>query len=169
MNRAAAAIGSLVWLLLAPGVVAGLIPWWLTDGDTDGSSGAWLPLRALGAVLILAGAAALLHAFARFVLDGLGTPAPVAAPQELVVTGLYRHVRNPMYLAVLALVVGEAMLLVRPVLLGYAVVVALITIGFVKGYEEPTLHHRFGAAYDAYRAAVPAWWPRRRAWTPDPR
>lgn len=166
MKRVGAAVGSLLWLVFAPGGVAGLVPWWLTDWEADGFGPAWIPVRVVGGLLVVAGAAALLHAFARFAIDGLGTPAPVAPTQELVVTGVYRYVRNPMYVAVLALIVGQAMLLVSAVLLGYAAVVALVSVGFVKGYEEPALRRRFGDAYDTYRAAVPAWWPRRRAWRP---
>jgi protein-S-isoprenylcysteine O-methyltransferase Ste14 len=104
------------------------------------------------------------HSFARFAIDGLGTPAPAAPTRHLVVTGLHRYVRNPMYLAVVAVIVGQAMLLVRAVLLGYAAVIAVVSVAFVLAYEEPTLRRQFGADYDAYRAAVPAWWPRRRAW-----
>jgi protein-S-isoprenylcysteine O-methyltransferase Ste14 len=109
----------------------------------------------------------LLHAFARFVAEGAGTPAPVAPTERLVVGGLYRHVRNPMYVAVLTIIVGEALLLARPVLLVYAGVVAAAFAAFVAGYEEPVLAARYGAEYEAYRRAVPAWWPRRRAWRPE--
>jgi protein-S-isoprenylcysteine O-methyltransferase Ste14 len=98
------------------------------------------------------------------VLEGLGTPAPVASPERLVVGGLYRYVRNPMYLAVLLTIVGEALVLLQPVLLVYAAVVGVAMASFVYGYEEPTLSARFGAEYDAYRRAVPAWWPRLRPW-----
>ena len=104
-------------------------------------------------------------AFARFVRDGLGTPAPVAPTERLVVTGAYRHVRNPMYLAVLAAIVGQGLLLGQPRLLGYAGVVALAVVSFVRLYEEPTLERQFGAEYEAYRRAVPGWWPRLRPWT----
>jgi hypothetical protein len=77
-----------------------------------------------------------------------------------VVRGLYRYVRNPMYLAVLAVIVGQALLLGRPVLLSYAAIVAAAFVAFVYGYEQPTLARRYGAEYEAYRRAVPAWWPR---------
>ena len=119
-------------------------------------------LAVLGVVLIAAGAAFVLHAFARFVLEGIGTPAPVAAPERLVVGGVYRHVRNPMYVAVLATILGQALLLGRPVLLAYAAVLWVVFASFVRLYEEPTLRERFGADYDAYRRAVPAWLPRFR-------
>ena len=93
----------------------------------------------------------------------------MAPPERLVIGGLYRYVRNPMYVAVLLTIVGQAMLLLQPVLLVYAAVVGAAMASFVYGYEEPTLSARFGAEYDAYRRAVPAWWPRLRPWQPDPR
>ncbi|HKH76834.1 MAG TPA: isoprenylcysteine carboxylmethyltransferase family protein, partial [Rubrobacteraceae bacterium] len=82
------------------------------------------------------------------------------------VGGLYRHVRNPMYVAGLAIIVGQALALGQPILLAYAVAVWLIVASFVHWYEEPTLSRRFGAQYEAYRRAVPAWWPRLRPWRP---
>jgi protein-S-isoprenylcysteine O-methyltransferase Ste14 len=102
----------------------------------------------------------------RFVVEGHGTPAPVAAPERLVVGGAYRHVRNPMYVAVLAAIVGQALLLGRLGLLVYAGVTWLVVAAFVRFYEEPALARRFGADYAAYRRAVPAWWPRPRPWEP---
>jgi protein-S-isoprenylcysteine O-methyltransferase Ste14 len=164
MQKVRAALGSVVFFALAPGVVAGLVPWWLTGWKAAARPGWWLPLRAAGAVLLLAGAAVLVHAFAR--VEGLGTPAPVAPTRELVVGGLYRHVRNPMYLAILAAIVGQALLLGRPVLLAYAAAVAAAFVAFVHWYEEPTLARQFGERYQAYRRAVPGWWPRRRPWRP---
>ena len=109
----------------------------------------------------------LVQAFVRFVVEGFGTPAPVVAPERLVVGGVYRYVRNPMYVAVLAAIVGQALLLGRLGLLLYACTVWLVVAAFVRFYEEPTLARRFGADYEAYRRAVPAWWPRLRAWEPD--
>ena len=120
-----------------------------------------LAAQVAGAALLAAGAAALLHAFARFALQGLGTPAPVAPTERLVVTGLYRYVRNPMYLAVAGTILGQWLLLGRPVLLAYAVVFGAIVYAFVRGYEEPTLARRYGEEYERYRAEVPGWWPRR--------
>jgi protein-S-isoprenylcysteine O-methyltransferase Ste14 len=157
VTRLRAALGSLVFLLVAPGVAAGLVPWLLTDWSADDW---WPPVRVLGGLLAAAGLAVLLHAFARFVIDGLGTPAPVAAPERLVVGGAYRYVRNPMYVAVIALIAGQGLLLGRPVLLLYAAGLWLLFAGFVHGYEEPRLAREFGAEYEAYRRAVPAWWPR---------
>ena len=129
----------------------------------------WLPLRVVGALLLVAGVLVLLQAFARFVTEGIGTPAPVAPTERLVVGGLYRYVRNPMYLAVAATIVGQALLLGRWVLLAYAAAFVVAVASFVHWYEEPTLRRRFGAEYDAYRRAVPGWWPRRRPWRPGVR
>jgi protein-S-isoprenylcysteine O-methyltransferase Ste14 len=166
MRKAVAAGGSAVFFVLAPGVVAGLVPWWLTGWRTRALPAWWLPLRLAGVVLLAAGVVVLVQAFARFVVEGLGTPAPVAPTAELVVGGLYRYVRNPMYLAVLATILGQALLLGQLVLLPYAAVVAAAFGAFVHWYEEPTLARQFGARYQAYRQAVPGWWPRRRPWRP---
>src|SRR5918993_2939440 len=166
MRRSTAAIGSAVFFVLAPGVVGGLIPWLLTRWQAGEPLPYWMPLRVLGGILLIAGLIALLSAFVRFVVEGLGTPAPVAAPERLVVGGVYRYVRNPMYVAVLAAIVGQALLLGRLGLLLYAVAAWLVAAAFVRWYEEPTLTRRFGADYEAYRRAVPAWWPRLRPWEP---
>lgn len=161
MPRLRAALGSLVFLVLMPGVVGGLLPWALTG---------WQPrspppgLQVAGWVLVGGGGAVLLHAVGRFVLEGIGTPAPVAPTQRLVVGGLYRYVRNPMYLAVAATIVGQALILGRPGLLAYAALFGASVAAFVRAYEEPTLAERYGEQYERYRSAVPAWWPRRRPW-----
>jgi len=160
MTKLRAAAGSFVFLVLAPGTMAVLIPYWLTGWETGDP---WLPAQIAGGMLIAAGAGFLLHAFARFVIEGLGTPAPVAPTEHLVVSGVYRHVRNPMYLAVTATILGQWLLLGRPVLLAYALVFIATTYAFVRGYEEPTLRETYGEEYERYREAVPGWWPRRRS------
>ena len=160
-----AAVGSALFLIVAPGVAAGLVPWLLTGWDA--AADVPLALVVAGVVLVAAGIAVLLHAFARFVVEGIGTPAPVAPPEQLVVGGLYRYVRNPMYLAVAATIVGQALILGRPALLLYALAFGAAVWAFVHVYEEPTLARRFGAEYEAYRHAVPGWWPRRRPWSPS--
>jgi protein-S-isoprenylcysteine O-methyltransferase Ste14 len=162
MRRPAATIGSLVFFLLAPGVIAGLVPWLLTGFQSRPSPAYGIPLRVVGTVLVVAGGAVLVQAFARFVLEGSGTPAPLAPTERLVVGGFYRYVRNPMYLAVLAVVVGLALALWQPGLLLYAAIVALSFAVFVRAYEEPTLTRKFGAEYEAYCLAVPRWVPRLR-------
>jgi protein-S-isoprenylcysteine O-methyltransferase Ste14 len=160
-SRVRSALGSGLFFAVAPGVVAGLVPWWLTGWEAGTP---WPPLQVLGALLLVGGALVLVDAFVRFVVEGLGTPAPVAPTQRLVVGGLYRHVRNPMYLAVGATIVGQALLLGRPILLLYAAAFAVVVLAFVRGYEEPTLARQFGAEYEDYRRAVPGWWPLLRPW-----
>jgi protein-S-isoprenylcysteine O-methyltransferase Ste14 len=160
-SRVRSALGSGLFFGLAPGIVAGLVPWWLTGWEAGTT---WAPLQALGLLLVVAGAIVLVDAFVRFVVEGIGTPAPVAPTQRLVVGGLYRHLRNPMYVAVGATIVGQALLLGRPILLLYAAVFAVVVFAFVRGYEEPTLARQFGAEYEDYRRAVPGWWPRLRPW-----
>ncbi len=169
-SRTRAVLGSFAFLVLAPGVVAGLGPWWLTRWSVSPSAPYGLPVRLLGGALALlaAGVLLVLVSFARFALEGLGTPAPVAPTERLVVGGPYRYVRNPMYLAVAAIIAGQAVLFARPVLLAYlgAFLVAVVT--FVRFYEEPTLRRQFGDDYERYRRAVPGWWPRLRPWQPPP-
>jgi protein-S-isoprenylcysteine O-methyltransferase Ste14 len=169
MRRPAAAVGSAVFFLVGPGIVVGLIPWWLTGWRVREPVPYWAPMRVLGVILLAAGLFALVQAFVRFVVEGLGTPAPIAAPERLVVGGLYRYVRNPMYVAVLTVIVGQALILGQLVLLPYAAAFWVITAAFVRWYEEPALTRRFGADYEAYRRAVPAWRPRLRPWEPRER
>lgn len=159
-------MGSLVFFALVPGVVAGVAPWWLTGWQVHDLP-YWVALRVGGLLLIAAGVVVLLQAFVRFVVEGLGTPAPVAPTERLVVGGLYRYIRNPMYLAVAAIIVGQALALGQPILLLYAAAFAVTVAAFVHWYEEPTLRRRFGDQYEAYRRAVPAWWPRRDPWDAD--
>jgi protein-S-isoprenylcysteine O-methyltransferase Ste14 len=102
----------------------------------------------------------LLQAFGRFVWEGVGTPAPPAPTERLVVGGLYRYVRNPMYLALQAVIIGQFLLLDRPALLYYALAVLAMTVAFVRLYEEPALARAYGEQYEAYRRAVPGWLPR---------
>jgi protein-S-isoprenylcysteine O-methyltransferase Ste14 len=162
--HAKAAIGSLLFLGVAPGVVAGLVPYLLTGWEADGTVP---PLQTIaGAALVMAGVAILLNAFARFVIEGIGTPAPIAPTRRLVVGGLYRYVRNPMYIAVASTIAGQALIFDRPALLLYAFAFGVVVYAFVRLYEEPTLRRSYGPEYDTYRRAVPGWRPRRRPWSP---
>jgi protein-S-isoprenylcysteine O-methyltransferase Ste14 len=166
VRRTTAGLGTAAFFVAAPGLAAGLIPWLLTRWQAGNAGGFRIPLIVAGSLLTLAGTAVLVQAFARFVTEGRGTPAPVAPTERLVVGGLYRFVRNPMYLAVLTAIVGQALILARPVLLAYAATLWVVFAAFVRLYEEPTLFRQFGESYDEYRRAVPAWWPRRTAWEP---
>ncbi|MDA0141432.1 methyltransferase family protein [Solirubrobacter deserti] len=154
-DRTAAALGSSLFFALAPGVVAGVIPWAIT-----GWSGSGWPVP--GAVVTALAAAVLIHAFVRFVIEGIGTPAPVAPTQQLVIGGLYRWVRNPMYIAVVSCVLGQAAMFGSLALLEYALALMVVFFSFVRWYEEPALTRQFGAEYEAYRRAVPGWFPRAR-------
>jgi protein-S-isoprenylcysteine O-methyltransferase Ste14 len=157
MSQAAAAAGSAAFFVLAPGAVAGVVPWWLTGWRVQPI---WAPLRWVGVVLLVLGVGVLARAFVQFVADGIGTPAPVVPTERLVVSGLYRYVRNPMYLAVLGTIVGQALILGQVVLFIYALAVAAAFVAFVRGYEEPTLRRRYGAEYESYLRKVPGWLPR---------
>jgi protein-S-isoprenylcysteine O-methyltransferase Ste14 len=122
----------------------------------------------LGLVLIAAGAAGLAESFVRFVRQGRGTPAPLYPTETLVVTGLYRYVRNPMYVSILATLIGQAFWFGNVSLLIYAAGAWIVTHIFVCLYEEPTLQRSYGAQYDLYRSSVPRWLPRLTPWnSPD--
>src|SRR5215472_7498112 len=168
MRKSTAAAGSAIFFAIAPGVVAGLVPWWLTGWRVRGPLTHWATVRVTGLVMLVAGAIVLIDAFARFVAEGHGPPAPAAPAGHLVIGGLYRYVRNPMYLAVVAAITGQALALGQPVLLGYAAAVWVTVASFVRWYEEPALSRQFGEQYQAYRRAVPAWRPRTRPWHQPP-
>jgi protein-S-isoprenylcysteine O-methyltransferase Ste14 len=163
-RRAVSTLGSIVFLVLAPGTVAGFVPWWMSQWRMQDPLLGLEFLRWIGIALILAGTAILVEAFARFAWQGLGTPAPVFPTKKLVTTGLYRYVRNPMYLAVTAIIFGEGMLLGNARLVGYGVCVWLAFFVFVLAYEEPTLRRSYGREYVAFCAAVPRWIPRLPPW-----
>jgi protein-S-isoprenylcysteine O-methyltransferase Ste14 len=147
---------------VAPGIVVGLVPWLLTGWDAEEPLPGWVAFRVVGAAVVVLGAAVVIESFARFALEGLGTPAPVAPTEHLVVGGLYRYVRNPIYVADAAIIVGQSLLLGQLWLLLYAVAFIAVTAAFVHWYEEPTLSRQFGPEYEAYRRAVSGWWPRLR-------
>ena len=128
-------------------------------------SSGWYLLRLLGAVLLGPGIIGLLDSFARFAVQGVGTPAPVFPTRRLVVTGLYCYVRNPMYIAVVSTIVGQALILGNGALLEYGGFVWLLFHAFVLIYEEPTLQESFGSEYNAYCNGVRRWIPRLTAWS----
>ena len=161
-DRIKATLGSLAFLVLAPGVVAGLLPWLITDWSPLPPGDGLGAIRWTGLALIVSGLAVVLEAFARFAWEGLGTPAPVAPTRTLVVSGFYRYVRNPMYVAVTALIFGQAVLFASWGVALYGVVIAAAFDTFVRAYEEPTLRRAYGEDYAAYCAAVPRWIPRSR-------
>src|SRR5260370_18497883 len=125
MRRIFAIVGSALFLAIAPGAVGGLGPWWISRWQMQAPLLGFAPIRVAGGLLIATGLPALLDSFARFALKGLGTPAPVFPTRHLVVTGLYRYVRNPMYVSVVSLIVGQGLLLGIIRLLDYGVLVWL--------------------------------------------
>jgi protein-S-isoprenylcysteine O-methyltransferase Ste14 len=159
-----AALGSLVFFLLAPGGTAGLVPWLLTGWRGD----APLWAEVAGGLTSAAGATVVVAAFVQFVVEGRGTPAPVAPTEELVVGGLYRWVRNPMYLGVAAAIAGQALMLASLGVALWLLVFVLAVTAFVRFYEEPTLRRTYGDSYAAYAAAVHRWLPRLRPWDQRP-
>lgn len=159
-----AALGTAVFLLLAPGIVAGLVPWWISRWHVHAPFLGFASIRVIGALLMAAGIPVLLESFARFALQGIGTPAPIFPTRHLVVKGFYRYVRNPMYVAVVSLIFGQALLLGDTRILAYAILVWLAMHFFVLAYEEPTLRKSFGAEYEAFCAHVPRWVPRFTPW-----
>jgi len=160
MSRGSAIFGTILFLLVAPGSLAGLVPWAISGWHLTPPFFGLEPVRWLGVALIVAGLPALLDSFARFALQGFGTPAPILPTERLIATGLYRHVRNPMYVGVVATVLGQALLLGSVALVAYAAILFLCFHIFVIAYEEPACARRFGADFTAYRAAVPRWLPR---------
>jgi protein-S-isoprenylcysteine O-methyltransferase Ste14 len=153
------ALRSLLFLILAPGMVAGYIPLALLRQGPQIETGI---LAYLAFPLWLIGVIILLWSFWNFLAQGHGTPAPIEPPKELVAVGFYRYVRNPMYVGVLAAILGHFLWFEYWSLLIYAIVVFAAFHIFVTYYEEPTLKQQFGAAYEEYINKVPRWIPRIR-------
>jgi len=166
MSRVTAVLGSALFFVIAPLTIAGLIPFWMSRWSLQPPFFGFAALRALGVVLIAIGVPVVLESFGRFALQGLGTPAPVLPTRHLVITGSYRHVRNPIYLAVVAIILGQGLIFGHAGLLVYGAAFWLGFHLFVLAYEEPTLRRTFAAEYDTYCANVPRWLPRRRPWAP---
>jgi protein-S-isoprenylcysteine O-methyltransferase Ste14 len=164
MRKVSAILGSSAFLILAPGVVVGVVPWWISRWRLEAPFFGFFPLRIAGGVLLALGIVGLVDSFARFAVQGLGTPAPVLPTKHLVVTGLYRFVRNPMYVSVTSAILGQALILGNVRLLEYGALVWVALHLFVLLYEEPILRKTFGAEYEAFCAAVPRWIPRITPW-----
>jgi protein-S-isoprenylcysteine O-methyltransferase Ste14 len=164
MKQTSAAIGAIAFFVAAPGIVAGLAPFWINRWHWAAAAWDPLPVRSSGAAVIAIGLIALVECFVRFVHKGHGTPAPPMPTATLVVSGLYCHVRNPMYLGVFAIVAGQGLLFGDPWTLLYAACLWIGFTVFVQMYEEPTLRRTWGTQYYLYCANVPRWWPRLRPW-----
>ena len=149
---------SLLWAILLPGVVAGYVPW-AVFGVRDVVLDPSRPGHILGLALIAAGTVLLVLCIVDFARIGRGTLSPVDPPTRLVVRGLYRHVRNPMYLSVTAILLGEVLLTRSPSLAGYWAAWFALVNAFIMGYEEPTLRRQFGQSYEDYTRQVGRWIP----------
>jgi protein-S-isoprenylcysteine O-methyltransferase Ste14 len=162
VSRLCSALGAIAFFCVVPGTVVGVVPY-LISGWRPG--GGVPPLvRIIGALLVLAGLLSLVESFARFVIRGHGTPVPVAPPTNLVVTGQYRHVRNPMYVALIIIVTGQGAWLGSGALFAYGALLWVLFHLYVVAYEEPGLAKQFGVSYEQYRLGVPRWLPRLTPW-----
>ena len=155
------ALRSLLYAILIPGTVAVLIPYLIVSG-TGAITGPRTPLQLMSRVAMGVGAAILIWCIWDFASRGRGTLAPVDPPTKLVVRGPYRYVRNPMYLGVLLLLLGETVYFRSITLLQYSLVWFIIVNLVVVLYEEPALRRRFGDSYEQYSRSVNRWWPVRR-------
>jgi protein-S-isoprenylcysteine O-methyltransferase Ste14 len=154
-------VGTVLFVVFVPGTVVVYVPYrlcrWVVGPPFLGVA----VTRWVGAALIVCALPVFFDFVVRFVRDGRGTPAPIAPTQHLVVRGTFRYVRNPGYIAVVSLLVGQALLFGSTAVLLYAAVVAGTFHAFVLLYEEPTLRRQFGMEYEAYCRTVPRWLPRR--------
>lgn len=164
MSKLSAILGSALFFVIAPGTVAGLVPWLISRWTIEPPFLGLVPLRAVGIALVAAGLVPIVDSFRRFAVEGLGTPDPLAPPQKLVVTGFYRFVRNPMYVGAVSTILGQTLLFGNVTLLAYAAAVWLAFHTFVLAYEERALRRLFGAEYDDFRKNVPRWIPRLTPW-----
>jgi len=160
-------LASAIFLVIAPGIVAGYVPWRISRWQVGAPLLGTVAFRVIGGLLILAALPVLLDSFARFALQGLGTPAPIFPTRHLVVSGLFRYVRNPMYVAVVSLILGQGLLFGSIRVLEYGIAVWGAFYLFVLIYEEPTLRKTYGPEYEQFCANVPRWIPRLRPWRRD--
>jgi protein-S-isoprenylcysteine O-methyltransferase Ste14 len=158
-----ALLGTIAFTLVVPGTLIVLIPYLLTGWQLRPPLLGIEATRSLGVALMVLAAPLFLRFLSGFVREGHGTPAPIAPPEHLVVGGPFRWIRNPGYVAVVSLVVGQALLFGSGAVLAYAAFLALAFHLFVVFYEEPILRRQFGADYDAYCREVPRWIPRPQA------
>ena len=153
------ALKTLIFTILVPGTLLGIIPWLLLhrSGETAMPSiSVWL----IGLLPFCVGVILYFWCAGAFTFIGRGTPAPIDAPVFLVRSGPYRWVRNPMYIGVFSVLIGEAILFHSLLLVGYMLLAGIVVHLFVVFYEEPTLRRQFGESYEQYRRTVPRWVPR---------
>ena len=161
LSRISLWLKALLFTLVAPGTVLGLVPGLLLSDGRGRVPESLGIVEVLALALAASGTALYSVCLATFLHAGQGTPAPVDPPTSLVAVGPYRYVRNPMYLAVAAIVAAEALLFRSPAMAAYGGILFAVFHAFVVLYEEPTLHSHFGESYDRYRSRVPRYLPRR--------
>jgi protein-S-isoprenylcysteine O-methyltransferase Ste14 len=165
VRKPAAAFASVLWFVGVGGIFGCLLPYLLNYWQFRSPLPYWDIARAIGALLICVGLVPLVRSFVDFFRAG-GTPIPVASPPRLVVNGFYAHVRNPIYVGYLVVLIGQVLLFGTLGLLIYTAITWCVGAAAVRFYEEPRLASKFGAEYEAYRRAVPAWRVRLHPWTP---
>lgn len=141
---------------VGPGPVIGLLPWWISGWHIPTPIAAW---RYVGLLMIVAGFIPLADSMRRFVCEGRGTPEPLYPTETLVVSGLYRFVRNPMYVGVLTMIFGQAVFFANRNISIYGICAAIVVHLFVVFYEEPTLRARYGSEYELYCRRIGRWIP----------
>ena len=154
-------VRSLLWTILLPGFIAGFVPWRYFGLNRERLD-LFSPTGAVGLVCIGLGTLLLGACILEFARSGRGTLSPLDPPRHLVVRGLYRYVRNPMYLSVTGIVLGEVFVSQSLAIAVYCAIWFLVVNLFVMGYEEPTLRRQFGASYDEYSRQVGRWIPTSR-------
>lgn len=155
------ALKTFLWSVFVPGTLTTVVPWLLLSSGFElfeVRAGWW---RWLGLPPVVAGALLYLRCAWGFTAEGRGTPAPFDPPKEVVVRGPYDYVRNPMYVAALLVLCGEAVLFGSALIVAYAAAVFTFFHLWVVAYEEPTLRRKFGESYVEYLRRVPRWLPRR--------
>lgn len=163
-SRFRAIVGSILFFFIAPFVVVGVLPLVLFGWSSSQPLFGLFDTKIVGIVAILIGLLCLLECFGRFAIEGRGTPAPLAQTEILIASGLYRYVRNPMYVAVLTISLGEGLLFGNGLLFAYTAALWLVFHLFVKFYEETQLARRFGNSYVVYCVHVRRWIPRLTPW-----
>ena len=158
--------GSILFFFLAPGTMAGLLPYLISGWTFEPAFFGNDTTRFVGAALVFAACDIVIDSFARFAILGHGTPAPTNPTRSLIISGYYHHVRNPMYVAVAAAIFGQGILFGSEPVLAYGALFLVVCHAFVVLYEEPTLAKSFPEAFRAYRVNVPRWIPRVTPWHP---
>jgi protein-S-isoprenylcysteine O-methyltransferase Ste14 len=164
-RRILSLLGTATFLVLAPGTFVVYVPWRLSHWQSHPPFFGETFLQILGVIVLALALPLVFETFLRFAIQGLGTPAPPFPTQHLVVKGSYRFVRNPMYIGVISVVIGQALLFANLKIAEYIAVIIPVVYLFVITYEEPTLQRTFGAEYQAYRSRVPRWIPRLKPYT----